>query len=103
MSDVAALSRALRCSRHSCFRVGGRVSEQLGAKRPAIQELGRTEAMRPRRVPEFEYPGAELINIDSAGGGGLGDERFHGLHSSVCLVVVGTAEDVVNAPLSAEV
>ena len=33
---------------------GGRVSEQLGAKRPAIQELGRTEAMRPRRVPEFQ-------------------------------------------------
>ena len=33
---------------------GGRVSEQLGAKRPAIQELGRTEAMHPRRVPEFQ-------------------------------------------------
>ena len=63
--------------------------------------------MHPRRVPEFQSPGAELANVDSAGGGGLGDERFHGLHSSlggsVRLMVVGTAEDVVNAPLSAEV
>ena len=33
---------------------GGRVSEHLGAKGPAIQELGRTEALCPRRVPEFQ-------------------------------------------------
>ena len=83
-----------------------RICQHLQSKRPAEQQLGKAETVGARRTSELQEAGAECIDFDVAIRrvfGQKGPDCFNcSLCSAVGLVVVGTADHVVDSPAVAK-
>ena len=83
-----------------------RMCQHLRSKGPAEQQLGRAETVGARRVSELQEASAECIDVDVAIRRGFGQKGLDCFDCSLCsavgLVVVGTADRVVDSPAVAK-